>query len=192
MKKYLLAPFLAALAVFFWGFLYWGAPPYLPYKALGPTQDVSETALALGKFFPASGTYLLPSPLQGADQMQELGARGPMIEVHITKEGMSAADQAKCMALGFVHMFVLSLLLIIILGTLVKAFVCAMCRVRFCAAIGLLVAVCDLGQVIWWHHSLTWTLAQAFYDFSVYTIIGLVVAKFVTPKDTAPTTPVVP
>ena len=48
------------------------------------------------------------------------------------------------------------------------------------------VATCDLGNTIWWHHALRWTLAQAFYDFVLYVIAGLVLAKFVTPKATAP------
>ncbi len=186
MKKYILGPFLAALAVFIWGFIYWGAPPYLAYKALGQVDDVSATALAVGKMFPVSGAYLLPSPLDGSDKMNALAARGPMVEVHIIKEPFTSADMAKCMTLGFVHMFVLALLLTIILGTLAKAFVCWMCRVRFCAAIGLLVAVSDLGYVIWWHHALGWTVAQSVYDFAAFTIIGLVLAKFVTPKEPAP------
>lgn len=186
MKKFVLAPALAALAIFVWGFLYWGAPHLLPYKALRTVDDPSATALALGQMFPRTGTYLVPSPVLGEAKMNELAARGPMVEVHITKEPFTNADMGKCMAVGFAHMFAVCLLLTIILGTLAKAFVCWTCRVRFCAAIGLLVATCDLGQAIWWHHSLGWTLSQAFYDFVTYVIAGLVLAKFVTPKDPVP------
>jgi hypothetical protein len=186
MKKFVLAPALAALAVFLWGFIYWGLPPQLAYKGLNTVADDSATALAIGKMFPSTGTYLVPSPLLGEAKMNELAARGPMAEVHITKEPFTKADMGKCMAVGFVHMFVLCLLLTIILSTLAKAFVCWTCRVRFCAALGLLVALCDLGNVIWWHHSLGWTLAQSFYDFMTFVIAGLVLAKFVTPKEVAP------
>lgn len=186
MKKHLLGPLLAALATFILGFIYWGLPPHLAYKALGSVSDVSATALAIGKMFPATGTYLLPSPLDGEDRMNELSARGPMVEVHITKEPFTGADMGKTMAFGFLHMFVISLLLSIILCGREKSFERWTCRVRFCAAIGLLVATCDLGQTIWWHHSLGWSLAQAVYDFLTYTVIGLVLAKFVTPKAPAP------
>ena len=182
MKKFVLAPALAALAVFLWGFLYWGAPHLLPYKALGPIEDESATALAIGKLFPVSGTYLAPSPLHSNDRMMELALRGPSVEVHIRKEPWTGADQARCMALGFVHMFVLCLLLTLILLAFAKSFECWTCRVKFCAAIGLLVATCDFGQVIWWHHSLGWTLAQAIYDFGTFALAGLVLAKFVTPR----------
>lgn len=188
MKKFILAPVLAALAAFVLGFIYWGLPPHLAYKGLGSVPDVSGTALAVGKMFPASGVYLLPSPLDGEAKMNELAARGPSVEVHLTKEPSTNADMAKCMALGFVHLFVVSLLLSIILSGLAKSFVCWTCRVKFCAAIGLLVATSDLGYVIWWHHSLGWTLAQSIYDFLTYVTIGLVLAKFVTPKADAPAT----
>ena len=186
MKKFLLAPALAALATFVWGFLYWGAPHLLPYKALGKVDDPSATALAIGKMFPASGAYLLPSPTDGEDKMNELAARGPSVEVHILKEPFTMADMGKCMAMGFLHMFVLSLIVSSMLCGLTKAFEFWTCRVKFCALLGLLVGTGELGNVIWWHHSIAWTLAQSIYDFATFTIIGLVLAKFVTPKATAP------
>jgi len=188
MKKFVLGPALAALAAFVLGFLYWGLPHHLPYKGLGQVADDSATALAIGKMFPASGAYLLPSPLLGEEKMNELAARGPSVEVHLRKEPFTGADMGKCMALGFVHMFVVSVLLSCILCGLGKSFERWTCRVKFCAAIGLLVATSDLGYAIWWHHSLAWTLAQSVYDFLMYVVIGLVLAKFVTPK-AAPAAP---
>ena len=185
MKKFVLAPFLAALAAFFLGFVWWGLPPHLAYKGLGSVSDVSATALAVGKLFPASGAYLLPSPLDGEARANELAARGPSVEVHIRKEPFTGADMGKTMAMGFAHVFVVRLLVTGLLCGLEKAFERWTCRVKFCAALGLLVAFCDLGQVIWWHHSLGWTLAQASYDFVMYVVIGLVLAKFVTPKPVA-------
>ena len=186
MKKFVLAPLLAALATFVFGFIYWGLPLHLAYKSLGSVDDVSATALAIGKMFPATGTYLLPSPLDGDDRMNELAARGPMVEVHLVKEPFTNADMGKCMALGFLHMFVVSLLVAIVLCGLCQSFKCWTCRVKFCAMLGLLVATCDLGNAIWWHHSVGWTLAQSVYDFLIFVVIGLVLAKFVTPKAPAP------
>ena len=173
---------LAALVIFFFGFIYWGLPPHLAYKGLGSVPDVSATALAVGKLFPASGAYLLPSPLDGDEKMTELSARGPSVEVHIVKEPLAGAEMGKVMAMGYLHMFVICLLLTIILSRLDLAFKCWTCRVKFCATLGLLVATCDFGQAIWWHHSLGWTVAQSVYDFMVYLLAGLVLAKFVTPK----------
>ena len=185
MKKFLFAPALSALAMFVWGFIYWGAPHHLPYKALSTVADEGATALAVGKLFSASGTYLLPSPLLGDDKMNELALRGPLVEVHVVKESFGGAEMGKTMALGFAHVFVISVMLSTMLCLLAKAFERWTCRVKFCAFLGLLVAICDLGNAIWWHHSLGWTLAQAFYDFVMYVIAGLVLAKFVTPKPAA-------
>ena len=186
MKKFLLGPALAALAMFFWGFAYWGAPHHLPYKTLGTVADVSATALSLGKLFPASGAYLLPSPVDGEEKMNELARRGPSVEIHILKEGYGGAETGTTMAVGYGQLFVLCVLLSAMLSFLAKAFERWTCRVKFCAFLGLLVAVCDFGQAIWWHHSLGWTSAHAFYDFGAYLIAGLVLAKFVTPKAAAP------
>lgn len=181
MKKFVLAPFLAALAMFFWGFLYWGAPPFLPYRALHTVTDESATALAVGKLFPASGAYLIPSPLSGEANLVELAQRGPSIEVHIRQEPRPAMDPAVMIG-GFVQMFVLAVLLTALLCGLTKAFERWTGRVKFCAMLGLLVAAGDLGAAIWWHHAWSWTIAAAVYDLVLYTLAGLVLAQFVTPK----------
>ena len=187
MKKFVLAPALAALAMFFWGFLYWGAPHHLPYKSLGRVEDDSATAAALGKLFPSSGAYMIPSPMLAEEKLSELMQRGPSAHVYITKEAMPMMDPAVLIK-GYVHMFALAVLLTVMLVGLAKAFERWTCRVKFCAGIGFLVALCDLGQAIWWNHPWGWTLAQSFYDVVMYTIAGLVLAKFVTPKPAPATT----
>lgn len=113
--------------------------------------------------------------------MAELAKRGPMVEVHIRKESTPAIAPSVMIA-GFLQMLVLAVMLAGMLCGLEKSFVRWTCRVKFCAAIGLLVAICDLGHSIWWRHAWGWTLGQAFFDLVMYTIAGLVLAKFVTPK----------
>ncbi|MEY2881056.1 MAG: hypothetical protein RLZZ15_3436, partial [Verrucomicrobiota bacterium] len=178
MKKFLLGPALAALAMFMWGFIYWGTPHHLPYRALNAVPDQGETAAAIGKLLPASGAYLLPNPTLGEEKMQALSSRGPMVEVHITKEGFGSADMGKTMAVGYAHAFTIAVVLSVILCAMSKVFVAWTCRVKFSALLGLLVGVCDLGRAVWWHHGLGWTLGQAFYDFTMFVIAGLVLAKF--------------
>ena len=181
MKKFLVGPLLAALAMFIWGFIYWGAPHLLPYKALSTVPDESATALAVGKLFPSSGAYLIPSPLSGETNMMELAKRGPSIEVHIRKESAPHLDPA-VMVKGYLHLLALAVLLTGLLSAFSKAFQTWTCRVRFCALLGFVVALNDLGAAIWWHHAWGWTIAKACYDLVLYTIAGLVLAKFVTPR----------
>lgn len=59
MKKFVLAPALAALAMFVVSAIYWMSP--FPYQTLTPVGD-NAAAAALGKIFPATGTYLVPEP----------------------------------------------------------------------------------------------------------------------------------
>ena len=50
---------LAAVAMFVWGMLFWGANP-LPYRAWKqPTDDVGA-GQALRTYFPETGTYAVP------------------------------------------------------------------------------------------------------------------------------------
>ena len=66
-----------------------------------------------------------------------------------------------------------------------KSFETWRCRVAFCAGLGLLVAIINLGDAIWWHHPWGWTLAKAAYNLILFAIAGLVIAKYVTPKAAA-------
>lgn len=56
MKKFIVAPLLAAVAMFVRGFIYGGAPHLGPYRALSTVSDPDATTLAVQKLFPASGT----------------------------------------------------------------------------------------------------------------------------------------
>ena len=187
MKKFVLAPALAALAMFFWGFAYWGAPHHLPYKALGQLPDEAAVAAKLGELFPATGAYLIPHPMKGDENMVAQMKRGPTVEVHITKESLAAMNPGM-MVKGYFHGFVVCVLLMVMLTGLAKAFTGWSSRVKFCAGVGLLVAMSDVGAAIWWNHALGWSLAQAFYDITAYAVAGLVLARFagVAPTQNAP------
>ena len=94
--------------------------------------------------------------------MSALARRGPSIEVHVTKESFGSGEMGKVMSGGFIYVFVLAILLSLLLCGLAKAFERGICRVQFCAFLGLIV--------------------DAFYDLVRSTIAGLVLRKFVTPK----------
>ena len=116
--------------------------------------------------------------------MTELMKRGPTVEVHIRKESIAAMDPA-VLVRGYLHELVVALLLTIMLCGLEKSFERWTCRVKFCAFLGLLVGVGQLSGAIWWGHAWGWTIATAFFDFVMFVIAGLVLAKFVTPKPAA-------
>ena len=183
MKKFVLAPALAALAMFVFGFLYWGATT-LPYRALASAGDDSATALALDKIFPATGTYLVPGMTTPEPERAELFKRGPFALVHFVKGGMLEMDPV-LLAQGYAHEFVLCFILAIMLSKAAPSFQCFSCRVKFSAVIGLVAATCTLGNVVWWHHSLGWELVQALYNLIAFVVAGTVLAFFFTPKAAA-------
>lgn len=188
MKKFLLAPALAALAMFAWGFLFWGGPHHLPYKALALVPDEAAAGEALGKIFPATGTYLLPGTQLGPARQGELMQRGPIAEVHFVKSGRPMMDPIQLLK-GYLHEFALCLVLVFMLDASAQTFRGFGCRVRFCGTIGLLVALYDYGSAVWWNHSIGWVTMQAFYDFVAFFIAGLVLGKILTPKRTTPAAP---
>lgn len=188
MKKFVLAPALAALALFAWGFLFWGAFHHLPYQALASLPNEAAAAEALEKIFPATGTYLVPRPQLGAARQAELMQRSPTAEVHFVKDGRPMMDPAQLLK-GYLHEFALCLLLVFMLDASAQTFRGFGCRVRFCGTIGLLVALYDYGSAVWWNHSIGWVTMQAFYDFVAFFIAGLVLGKILTPKRTAPAAP---
>jgi len=181
MKKFVLAPALAALAMFIFGFLYWGVTT-LPYRVLGSTGDDSAAALALGKVFPATGTYLVPGPNTPEPLRGNLVKRGPFAVVHFVKEGTNELAPA-ALAQGYAHEFVLCFILAIMLSKAAPTFQAFSCRVRFSAMVGLVAATCGLGNVVWWHHALSWELVQGVYDVGAFVIAGAVLGIFHTPKN---------
>jgi hypothetical protein len=61
MKKNLLAPAFAAVAMIIFGSIFWICP--FPYKAISSTADDRTSAATLDAIFPAIGLHLVPSPL---------------------------------------------------------------------------------------------------------------------------------
>ena len=170
MKRFVLAPFLAALAMFFWGFIYYGLSG-IPYKALGTAGDVGP---ALGQLFPADGTYILPDPRSSPEVMTEQMNRGQLAMVHIRKSGVMAMDGA-VMAKGFALEFVSCLLLALLLH---KAYgMQDACINRFCFSVltGVLVTLfANGGQAIWWQQDWGWHLMTMLHDIVCFALAGAV------------------
>lgn len=181
MKRFLLAPFLAALAMFFWGFIYYGLSG-IPYKALGTTGDVGP---ALHALFPASGTYVLPDPRGTPETLAEQMKRGQLATVHINKSVSPEMDPT-VLAKGFALEFVVSLLLALLLH---KAYgtqdVCG-CRFKMCVVIGVLVTLfANGGQAIWWQQAWGWHLMTMLHDVVCFTLAGAVLTFFFRVKPEA-------
>ncbi len=175
MKKFLLAPALAALVMFFWGFIYYGLSG-VPYRAL---QDSTGFAAAVSSL-PADGAYIVPDPRMDEAAMAEAMKTGPYAIVHYRK---APREMGATMLQGYLHEFVSCLLLAVLLFRCRTSLTTYGCRVMFSLVVGVLIAFFSHGcSAIWWQQSWSWHLMMMLYDVVAWLLAGLVLAKFVTPE----------
>jgi hypothetical protein len=179
MVKSALGALLAAIAIFMWGFLYWGTGLADPFAHM-----TSEAESAIGDALKANlagdGVYFVPDPKVGTEE--EWTARmsaGPVAMINFRSGG--AAPMTTTLALGFLHMLVTTLLLAGLLHYIAGA-ATYMARFQLVVAIGVIASVfAHLGQPIWWHWPWSHAIIGAIYDLVAYVIAAAILAYFVTP-----------
>ena len=185
MKDLLLGSVIAAVALFMWGFVYWAVSP-LPYTALKTVADDAAAGQALLEHFPQSGTYYLPDPTNSdVDEMNSLHRQGPVAMVDINVDGAEPASAGVLLA-GFAHMLVTTLMISLLMRLTGNSLATYGDRVLFVFFAGVIVAFWTrISDVIWWGSGLPWQMYNAIYDVSAWLIAGMILAKFVGPKNTA-------
>ena len=172
----------AAVAMFLWGFLYFGTGVMDPFAHM--TSD-GETAIseALRAHLPAHATYYVPDPKVGT--MEEWGQRlqaGPMAEIHFNPTGDSPMN-ASVMVQGFIHMLITAALLALAMQMIASATPTYLDRLKVAALIGFTMSLfMHLGAPIWWHYDWWYAIVIFLYDFIAVTIAGAVLAYFVPVK----------
>ena len=174
MKSLLLGSFLAAIALFFWGFVFYAASNAPDRILKTPPTDVGPI---LNAAFPEDGTYFVPGVAHDQANV-ELMARGPIAIVHLHRDGIAAMSPA-LMVGGFVHGWGYCLLL----GALLRQ-ICKksgyLARVGFVTLVGLAGAfMARFGDSIWWHKSWDWQLSEFAYAVIGAAVAGLVLARFI-------------
>ncbi|HET7292937.1 MAG TPA: hypothetical protein VFM88_10965 [Vicinamibacteria bacterium] len=179
MKSLVVGSVVAAVAMFFWGFLVWGVSPF-PYQVLKPVADVPALQQALKATLPETGVYLFPHPSQGPEEeLQKKVSEGAFGRVVFVREGATMGGAT--FGLGYLHNLVTALLLALLvrqaggvtygarLGTVVLA--------------GLAGAIySNLGKPIWYFDPWGAHVLDFAYDLSSYVVAGLVLAKLVKPE----------
>lgn len=182
MNRYLLGTFLAALAMYIWGAVYWMNPITYGYFKLAAND--AEAGAALLKHFPETGTYVVPGNPSDPAQMEALYAKGPIAMVHIRTAGQPLVDP-KMYIMGFVHLWV---------ATLLAAFIAVRAspavsagfgkRYWFFVLIGALIALyANFSSPIWMKNPWTYHILFAVYNFTAWLIGGLVLAATVKPQE---------
>ena len=179
MKRTILGIVLATIALYFWGFLYWGLSP-LPYRSLRRATDPAAAGEALKKFFPENGAYLFPGRFDDEAEAEKVYLAGPVGILQMTSVGGRPAFDPRIMLNGFLVNAIVVCLIAVLLRIAVKALPAYGARVKFAALAGLTCAfLADIGEVAWWDVGLAWNLHKAIYTVSAWVVTALVLAKFV-------------
>ena len=182
MKRLVLGVVLAALAMFFWGFLYWGLNP-IPYTSWKKSTDDVAAGEALRRYFPESGTYYIPDVRQDSATVARLYEQGPVGFVHLTSREGRPQQDAMMMVRGLLLYLVTAFVLALLMRMALPALPTYGRRVAFAALGGLAAALLiDIGDSVWWYIPIGWKLHQALYDATVWLVGGLVLAAFLRPN----------
>lgn len=183
MAKLALGTFVAAIAMFMWGFLYWGSGLIDPFTHMTPE---AETAIGetLKTNVTADGVYFIPDSKVGTqEQWFQRMAAGPVAMINFRSGG--TAPMSTTMTLGFVHMLVTAILLALLLRLLLPVAPTYLDRLKLVAFVGVIGAVeANLGQPVWWHWPWSHAFTGTIYAFGSYLVAGLLLAYFVAPTKT--------
>lgn len=181
MRNLVVGSLLAAVAMFVWGFLFWGLRPVDPFAHLTLAQERAVAAV-LSAELPGPGVYFLPDrdALGGDASWAERHTAGPVAFVAFRPDGANPQSPVK-MLMGFLHMLATAALLgvVIRLGRLPDYGA----RFGLAAAVGVAATFfAYVAQPIWfdlpWGHYLT----RSIYDLVAWLLAGAVLAWFVRPS----------
>lgn len=179
MFKLFFGSFVAAIAMFFAGFVYFGGPiATLGYTDANENQSAAVQA-ALAANLPATGTYLIPNP--GTQSGTVLYGKGPVATVKYNSHGFAVVSPG-AMVWGFALYLVTALLMAAALSQLdrrVPDF-----RSRAIVVVGFSVAASALivlGDPIWLHYDWRYAIFAFIGDVFVLCVGGLVLARWFLP-----------
>ena len=179
MGRAILGIVLAAVAVFFWGFLFWGLNP-LPYASWKQSTGDEAAQAALREHFPEDGTYFIPSPSH--PDVERLHLKGPVAFLNI-KSGGPMMDSGSMIG-GLLQNVVVAIALLALLKLVPSAVADLAGQVKYAALIGLVAALLiDLGDIVWWFEDVTWKLHMAFYHVTSFIIFTVVLCRFSIEKE---------
>lgn len=179
MKRLLIGALLASVAMWFWGFLFWGVSP-LPAHFLKSVPDEVGFADKLKAALPETGVYIVPNMGTGVSQ-EEFTKRhqaGPVAQVVYVREGAEPVS-LKVFGGGWLHMFVCALILGSILQyvpgpTTFGSRYCILALAGTAAALW-----SNIGKPIWWHQPWAFNLLYAVYDLTSLLLAAVILAWYV-------------
>jgi hypothetical protein len=190
MIKIGLGAFVAAIAMFMTGFVFYATPlNMIQYKSVGEVEQAAvQNALATQLNTTGTGTYIIPSPTSAEGTV--MYGKGPVATVHYNSKGYSTED-VSAMVNGFVQEFIICLILGFALSRLDRRVPDFASRAQL--VVGFAVAgsaLINLGQPVWMHQDWTYSVYAFVADAVMLSVAGLVIARWFLPTAAAMTSSV--
>jgi hypothetical protein len=168
--RFLVASLVTAVALFLFGFLWWGVlmPIVRPVSVITDQALVEKMSSSLNE----SGIYFYPDPATEPGE-----SAGPMAILYFNSE---SPQMGPMMGIGFAHMFLTALLVSMFVSS--RKLPSYSDRLKFVFCLGLLIALwADVGNMIWWRHPPGWTAFHFGYDVLSWLLAGSIIAAMVKP-----------
>ena len=176
MKKILIGSLFASIAMFIWGSFYWMNP--LAATIVKTVDGDAAAQQALQSHFPEPGVYFVPGNVDDKATFNKLHQQGPIAMIQVS--GGKTPMDWKLFVLGWLHMFLVSLFIALLMVKSGMAEDKYSCKVAFSGLLGLLAGFfVQIGAVIWMYQPLAYSLFNLFYAVTLFLAGGLVLAKFV-------------
>jgi hypothetical protein len=186
--RVIVAAALSAIAMFVWGFAFWGPVLNMSTRLMAPLPEAVELdvlAPLRGEQIP-SGMYVYPGPAdpESAAKM----THGPILHMSYHSGGVTPMDPLM-LAKGLLHSFILALLAGTVLSLALPATPTYARRVMLLMLATLLAALwTNLSDAIWYFYSWPYVLGQVGYGLVAGLLMALITAAIVRP-DTASVLP---
>lgn len=179
MIKLAIGSFVAAIAMFVTGFIFFATPiGQIAFSGANETQSAAVQA-ALAANLPQTGTYMVPDP--STQSGTTLYGQGPVATVHYNSKGFSLSDMSG-IGYGFVQELIVCILLAGALSTLDRRIPDFVSRARIVVLFSIAAsALSNLGNPIWWHHDWAYWTYNFVAEAVMLSVAGLVIARWFLP-----------
>ncbi len=177
MRDVLVGGLAAAIAMFLWGFLFWGVGLLDPFAHTTPASQ-AKLATSLQETLPETGVYFLPDrTLNTPEEWAAIHQKGPIATVTVRTSGADPMAPSK-LALGFAHMLAAALLLGTIMAISNRPNYLE--RLQLGALVGIAGTLfANLTQPIWFHAPWGYHLVNATYQLVAWFIAAAILAYFI-------------
>lgn len=174
----------AAIAMFFIGFIFFGTPLFkLGSASLGDTQAAAMQQ-AMAANLPRTGTYFVPSV--DTQAQTNMFSQGPIATIHYNTGGFAAMDTATLIG-GLVLNFIVALLIGLALGAIADRVTDVAGRAKLAATIAIAATIfAHLGRPIYYHHDWGNAVYTFVADALMLIVAGMILAWFLPHGQRAP------